>query len=224
MGFAKEAWPFVLPPVVAAAVLFYLGAPVAGGVAVALAVALLLFFRDPASRYDGPEQIVLAPAWGKVLRIEDAEDPEVSAEALHRIVTFLSVFDVHLQRAPISGTVVRCTESPGRRVAAFRQDAGEVNAGHLTVLEDDRGDRIGVRQIVGLLARRIVCHFRPGQRVKRGDTLGLIKFGSRVDLLVPRRYELLIAPGARLRGGSTPVARAVPAAARVDPEPRSLHV
>ena len=96
---------------------------------------------------------------------------------------------------------------PGRRVAAFRHDAGEVNAGRLTVLEDGGGDRVGVRQIVGLLARRIVCYFRVGQWVRRGETLGLIKFGSRVDLLVPRRYDVLVEPGARLRGGTTPVAR-----------------
>jgi len=207
MGFAREAWPFVLPPALAAIVLLGIGQPIAAAIAAVLAALLLLFFRDPASRFDGEGDVVVAPAWGKVLRVEPAEDPAVSAEPLHRIVTFLSVFDVHLQRAPISGRVVRCETTPGRRVAAFRHDAGEVNEGRLTVIEDDGGDRVGVRQIVGLLARRIVCYFRPGQCVGRGETLGLIKFGSRVDLLVPRRYEVLVRPGARLRGGSTPVAR-----------------
>jgi phosphatidylserine decarboxylase len=179
----------------------------AGSVAALSAVLLLLFFRDPGSHYEGADDVVLAPAWGKVLRVEEARDPAVSPEPLHRIVTFLSVFDVHLQRAPISGKVVLSAEEPGRRVAAFRHDAGDVNAGRLTVLEDSDGDRVGVRQIVGLLARRIVCYFRPGQCVDRGQTLGLIKFGSRVDLLVPRTYEVLTQPGARLRGGTTPVAR-----------------
>jgi len=207
MGFAREAWPFVLPPASAAVALFAIGMPAAGAVATVLAILLLLFFRDPVSRFEGPIDVVLAPAWGKVLRVEPAEDLAISAEPLHRVVTFLSVFDVHLQRAPIDGRVVQCASSPGRRVAAFRHDAGVINAGHLTVLEDDAGDRVGVRQIVGLLARRIVCYFEPGQRVRRGETLGLIKFGSRVDLLVPRRYEILVRPGARLRGGSTPVAR-----------------
>jgi phosphatidylserine decarboxylase len=132
----------------------------------------------------------------------------VSPEPLQRVVTFLSVFDVHLQRAPVSGRVIHSMASRGKRVAAFRHDAGDVNAGQLTVIETTGGDRIGVRQIVGLLARRIVCYFEPGQRVERGDTLGLIKFGSRVDLMVPRHYEILVGPGARLRGGTTPVARA----------------
>jgi phosphatidylserine decarboxylase len=211
MGFAREAWPFVLPPAAAAVALFALGWPVAAVVAALIAMLLLLFFRDPVSRYDGPEDVVLAPAWGKVLRVEPAADAAVSEEPLQRIVTFLSVFDVHLQRAPISGRIVDSKETAGRRVAAFRHDAGEVNAGRLTVLEDERGLRVGVRQIVGLLARRIVFHLAPGQRVRRGDTLGLIKFGSRVDLLVPRRYDVLVRPGERVRGGSTPMAR--PAAA-----------
>jgi phosphatidylserine decarboxylase len=207
LRFAREAWPFVAPPALAAAVSFALGWPIAGGVLALLAVLLLLFFRDPGSHFDGGDDVVLAPAWGKVLRVEAADDPAVSPEPLQRIVTFLSVFDVHLQRAPVGGRVVHSADTPGQRVAAFRHDAGEVNAGRLTVLETAAGDRIGVRQIVGLLARRIVCYFRSGQRVERGDTLGLIKFGSRVDLLVPSRYDVLVAPGARLRGGTTPVAR-----------------
>jgi phosphatidylserine decarboxylase len=207
MRFAREAWPFVLPPALAAAVLLALGMPIAAIVAAVLAVLLLLFFRDPGSSFDGDDDVVVAPAWGKVLRVEPAEDSDVSPEPLHRIVTFLSVFDVHLQRAPIGGRVVLSSTKLGRRVAAFRHDAAEVNEGRLTVLEDEDGDRVGVRQIVGLLARRIVCYFRLGQQVERGETLGLIKFGSRVDLLVPRHYQVLVAPGARLRGGSTPVAR-----------------
>lgn len=211
MRFAREAWPFVLPPAVAAAGLFAFGYPAAGAVAAVLAILLLLFFRDPESRFDGPEDVLVAPAWGKVLRVESAQDLAVSPEPLHRIVTFLSVFDVHLQRAPIGGRVVHSEEKAGRRVAAFRHDAGEVNAGRLTVIEDGSGVRVGVRQIVGLLARRIVCYFRAGQQVRRGETLGLIKFGSRVDLLVPQRYDVLVEPGARLRGGTTPVARARPA-------------
>ena len=197
-----------MPPALAAVVLFAFGLPIAGAVVAVLAILLLLFFRDPRSRNAGDADLVLAPAWGRVLRIEPAQDPTVSPEPLCRIVTFLSVLDVHLQRAPISGRVISCMANPGKRVAAFRHDAGDVNAGQLTVLESSTGDRVGVRQIVGLLARRIVCYFKPGQQVERGATLGLIKFGSRVDLLVPERYEILVEPGARLQGGTTPVARA----------------
>jgi phosphatidylserine decarboxylase len=208
MRFAREAWPFVLPPALAAAVLFGLGHPIVGAILALLAFLLLLFFRDPSPGDPAAsDDVVLAPAWGKVLRVEPAEDPAVSTEPLQRIVIFLSVFDVHLQRAPVSGKVVQSMGNPGRRVAAFRHDAGNVNAGHLTVLEAESGDRVGVRQIVGLLARRIVCYLRPGQRVRRGETLGLIKFGSRVDLLLPRRWEVLVEPGARVTGGSTAMAR-----------------
>jgi phosphatidylserine decarboxylase len=207
LRFAREAWPFVVPPAVAAIVLFAVGLPIAGAMVAVLALLLLLFFRDPASANAGDDDVVLAPAWGKVLRVEEALDPAVSPQPIRRIVTFLSVFDVHLQRAPISGRVVHSQPTTGKRVAAFRHDAGDVNAGHLTVIESSAGDRVGVRQIVGLLARRIVCYFETGQRVERNQTLGLIKFGSRVDLMVPLHYEILVGPGARLRGGTTPVAR-----------------
>lgn len=192
----------------AAVALFVLGLPFAGAIAAVLAILLLLFFRDPGSANAGADDVVLAPAWGRVLRIEEAHDPAVSPQPIRRIVTFLSVFDVHLQRAPIGGRVVHSEATVGRRVAAFRHDAGDVNAGHLTVIESSSGDRVGVRQIVGLLARRIVCYLGPGQRVERNATLGLIKFGSRVDLMVPHHYEILVEPGAHVRGGTTPMARA----------------
>ena len=103
--------------------------------------------------------------------------------------------------------MVQSRHDSGRKRAAFRADAGEVNEAHLTVIERENGDRIGVRQIVGLLARRIVCYLSMTDVVSRGETMGLIKFGSRVDLFVPASYELLVAVGERLRGGETPVAR-----------------
>ena len=191
----------MLPPAVAAAVLFAFGHPVAGAVAAVLAILLLLFFRDPGSHYEGADDVVLAPAWGKVLRIETAQDPAVSPEPLHRIVTFLSVFDVHLQRAPISGRIVHSAGNPGRRVAAFRHDAGEVNAGRLTVLEGGAGDRVGVRQIVGLLARRIVCYFQVGQRVRarRDPRAHQVRLARRSDGAAELR-----APG---RAGGAPARR-----------------
>ena len=208
MRFAKEAWPFVLPPAIAAAAMAVAGYR---GWAVALllvSTALLLFFRDPRCRPAGDEADILAPAFGKVLRIDEVVDAEVSPEPMTRIVTFLSVFDVHVQRSPSSGTVLESSLRSGRRVAAFRGDAGELNEQHLSVVRRSDGDLVAVRQIVGLLARRIVCYLKPGDEVLRGRTMGLIKFGSRVDLLLPASYRVQVAAGDRLRGGETVVARA----------------
>ena len=219
MKFAKEGWAFVLPFAVVAGVLFLLGRPGWGLGFLLAGLAVLLFFRDPRRSYPGESGVVLAPADGLVTRVDRLADPEIGPGTYHRVVTFLSVFDVHVQRTPVEGEVVVSRYAAGRKVAAFRQDAGEVNEKHLTVIRraDGRpgdlvggdlvgGDLIGVRQIAGLLARRVVCYLKEGDRVERGQLMGLIKFGSRVDLLVPESYRLLVAKGDRLKNGATPVA------------------
>ncbi len=207
MTFAREAWPFVLPFVALAAGLFLYKHPGWGAAAAVLAFGVLLFFRDPRRGYDGPEATVIAAADGLVTRIDTVEDPAVGEGRFQRVVTFLSAFDVHVQRVPAGGEVVVSGLKPGRKVAAFRADAGEVNESWLTVIERPGGDRLGIRQIAGLMARRVVCYLEQGQAVRRGEHLGLIKFGSRVDLLVPESYEVLVAKGDRMRNGETPIAR-----------------
>lgn len=207
MHFAKEAWPFVLPPAIGALVLTALGAVIGGSLLALLATLLLLFFRIPNRESGADDSVILAPANGRILSLETVEDPTVGAGTFHRIVTFLSVFDVHVQRAPTAGDVVVSHYSPGRRVPAFRSDAGEVNQQHLTVLQRENGDLVGIRQVAGLLARRVVAYRQSGDSVRRGDLLGLIKFGSRVDLLIPVSYHLEVRVGQRLREGDTPMAR-----------------
>lgn len=207
MSFAKEAWPFVLPFAVLAAALFYFEKPVWGWAAAVLALGLLLFFRDPRRHFEGDPGVVLAAADGLVTRVDELADPAVGPGRYRRVVTFLSVFDVHVQKTPTAGRVTVSELTRGRKVAAFRQDAGEVNEQQLTVFETRGGERVGVRQIAGLVARRVVCYLEPGRQVERGDPLGLIKFGSRVDVLVPEDYEILVAKGDRVKAGATPIAR-----------------
>jgi phosphatidylserine decarboxylase len=206
MSFAKEAWPFVLPFAFLAALLFVLGHPGWGVAALVVGLLVLLFFRDPARRYEGGAGVVLAPADGLITRVDVIEDPEIGPGRFHRVVTFLSVFDIHVQKAPVAGEVTASRYAAGRKVAAFREDAGEVNEKHLTVIRRPNGDLIGVRQIAGLLARRVVCYLKEGHQVHRGQPMGLIKFGSRVDLLVPEGYSVLVKKGDRLKNGATPVA------------------
>ena len=206
MKFAREGWPFVVPFLLAAGVLLVLGHPGWGLGVLVVGLAILLFFRDPRRGYEGGAGAVLAPADGLITKIDRLEDAEVGPGTYHRIVTFLSVFDVHVQKAPVAGEVVVSRHTVGRKVAAFREDAGEVNEKHLTVFRRPDGELVGMRQIAGLLARRVVCYLKEGDRVHRGQSMGLIKFGSRVDLLVPASYRLLVAKGDRLKNGATPVA------------------
>lgn len=207
MKIAKEAWPFVLPFVFLAGLLFVLGRPGLAAASLVAGLLVLLFFRDPRRAYEGKVGIVLAPADGLVTRVDTIEDPELGPGRYHRIVTFLSVFDVHVQRVPAAGEVLVSRYARGRKVAAFREDAGDVNEKHLTVIRRPNGDVIGVRQIAGLLARRVVCYLKEGDHVHRGQSMGLIKFGSRVDLLVPESYRVLVKKGDRLQNGSTPAAQ-----------------
>lgn len=206
MRFAKEAWPFVLPFLLASGGLFAFRRPIAGGVVLFVGLLVLLFFRDPARRFDGPSSVVIAPADGKVTEISIVEDPEIGPGRWRRIVTFLSVFDVHVQRCPVSGTVRHSELRRGLKLAAFRPDVGEKNEGHTNVFETADGTRVGVRQLAGLLARRVVSYLGQGDRRERGDHLGVIKFGSRVDLFVPEGYRVLVAVGDRVRNGETPMA------------------
>jgi phosphatidylserine decarboxylase len=206
MKFAKEAWPFVVPFPALAALLAASGRPRAALASAAAGAAVLLFFRDPPRTFDGDPKTVLAAADGRITLVDTVEDPAVGPGRFRRIVTFLSAFDVHVQRVPLSGVVLASRFDQGRKVAAFLPHADKVNACHLTVIENAGGDRVGVRQIAGLLARRVVCYLAPGQPVAQGQHLGIIKFGSRVDLLVPESYRVLVARGDRVRNGATPMA------------------
>ncbi|HSM49777.1 MAG TPA: phosphatidylserine decarboxylase, partial [Thermoanaerobaculia bacterium] len=137
----------------------------------------MLFFRDPKRVYAGPAEALAAPADGLVTAVDEVAAPDLGPGTFRRVVIFLSVFDVHVQRVPADATVLSSTFRPGRKVPAFRANADDLNAGHLAVLELAGGDRIAVRQVAGLLARRVVCYLRSGERRQRGEKLGIIKFG-----------------------------------------------
>jgi len=206
LRFARESLPFVLPFLLLAGALALLRRPGWAAAALVAGLLVLLFFRDPARRFGGPHETVIAAADGLVTLVDRVEDPEVGPGTYHRVVTFLSVFDVHTQRTPVGGEVVVSRYAAGRKVAAFKRDVDRINERHLTVIRRPDGDLVGVRQIAGLLARRVVCYLKEGERVERGQPMGLIKFGSRVDLLVPEGYRVLLAKGDRVRNGETTMA------------------
>lgn len=209
MTFAKESLPFVAPLGIAALLLLLIGHLSWALFLAGLAALVLLFFRIPRRQIEATEGSVLAPANGRILQLDRSPAPLNREGDVQRIVTFLSVFDVHVQRAPVSGEVVESRFTPGRKIAAFKEEAGNVNENHLTVLRRENGDLIGIRQVAGLVARRVVCRLRPGELIRRGDLMGLIKFGSRVDLMLPDNYEILVRQGDRLREGETVVARSI---------------
>ncbi len=185
---------------------------VAGGLVlgwVAFGLFCFYFFRDPEARVPKDPEAIVAPAHGKVDLVEETDDPVFLGGRCRRISIFLSVFDVHVQRAPVAGEVVFSRYTRGQFLNALRTDSAEHNEHlYLGFASAERpGERVGVRLIAGLIARRIVPWVAAGDMVARGDRISLIQFGSRVDLLLPPETTVAVRPGVRVRAGETIVAR-----------------
>lgn len=200
---AAEGWRFVLAPAAAGCLLWALGWNVPAAVLVALALACLFFFRDPERVAPALPGAIVAPADGRVMAVQEVADPFVGDGV--RISIFLSPLDVHVNRAPIGALVTGVEYRPGRFLAAYRASASEANERCTLRLQGEVG-RVAVTQIAGVLARRIVCRVRPGDKLERGGRFGLICFGSRTDVVVPRDAELRVSRGVRVRGGESLIA------------------
>jgi len=164
------------------------------------------FFRDPEREVPADPQAIVAPADGKVVVVEEVQEERFLHAPAQRLCIFMNVFDVHVNRAPVAGAVTEAVHRDGLFKAAWREDACTLNEQTALVLEAD-GRRVLVVQIAGLLARRIISYVNPGQQLAKGERLGLICFGSRVDLYLPREAEILVKVGDRVQAGSSLVAR-----------------
>jgi len=197
---AAEGWPFIFPPAVAACILAGMGWWAAAGLFAVPALAFLGFFRDPERQPPDLPGAVLAPADGTVMEVALVDDAWVGPAA--RVSIFLSPLDVHVNRAPVAGLVAGVEYVAGTFRAAYKPEASEVNERCTVALEGDAA-RVAVRQIAGVLARRIVCRVRAGDKLEAGERYGLIRFGSRTDLVVPRATEIRVRAGDRVRGGES---------------------
>jgi len=197
---AAEGWRFILPAAVAACILGWIGWWWAAVPLTLVALACLGFFRDPERTPPAVTGAILAPADGRVMGVVDVDDGWVGRAV--RVSIFLSPLDVHVNRSPVAGLVRDVQYARGRFLAAYRDEASELNERCTVALEGDSA-RLTVRQIAGVLARRIVCRARAGDKLQAGERYGLIRFGSRTDLVVPRGTELRVRVGDRVRGGET---------------------
>lgn len=204
MPVAREGWAFILPPVALAAIAALTGHPIIAFVLFVLALFLLSFFRDPERVPEGGEETIVSPADGTVLSVAPA--PEAPAGASRRLSIFMSVFNVHVNRAPVSGEIADYAYSPGRLRAAFQEKASTENEQNRITLASPRGG-VTFKQIAGAVARRIVFYPRVGERLWRGQRIGMIRLGSRVDLFIPDDADVLIARGDKVRAGKTAIAR-----------------
>lgn len=220
MRLVPEGYPFVGVTLLLAALAWLGVMPLSGllgylatGVFSLLALFVLWFFRDPVRRAPAATDVVVAPGEGRVIEIREIHEPSFLQATARRITIFLSVFDVHVQRAPVGGKVEHKDYKPGKFLVAWLEKASEDNEQASLGITTPNG-RVLVKQIAGLVARRIVTDNSVGDTVERGQRIGIIRFGSRVDLFVPLDWELTCKVGDRARVGATPLAR-VPATARV---------
>lgn len=170
-----------------------------------LPVAVLLFFRDPERETPADVTAVLSPADGVVMHAGEARPDEAPPGAWRQVTIFLSLLDVHINRTPVAGKVTRVDYLPGGYLAAFRAESHQNERSEIWI--DHGGVPIVVRQVVGLLARRVVCRVKPGDMMKAGDRIGLMKFGSRMDVFMPVTAHVAVAKGDRVVGGVTVIAR-----------------
>ena len=208
MKIAREGYPWILAAAILSVVAFSLGWNGMGGILVLFALSFAGFFRDPERTPPAGEGLVLAPADGKVVAIvRDGDEGKDAEGGSTRISIFLSLLDVHVNRAPIKGSVEKVQYQPGKFHAAYREDASQDNEQNAVRLVDSTGKSLKIVQIAGLLARRIICYVKEGETLERGQRFGLIMFGSRVDLFMPPGSKVEVAEGQRVRAGETIIGR-----------------
>ena len=204
MRIDPAGWPFVFGGAGVAALIGLVAGWTWGVAACVLPAFLLFFFRDPHRDVSPRADHVLSPADGRVM-VAGEPIGDFAGKPWRQISIFLSPMDVHVNRMPVSGRVTRVRYHPGRFLPAYRREAGDLNE-YTEVTVDVDGRAVIVRQIVGILARRIVCRVREGDVVARGARYGVMKFGSRMDVFLPADARLLTRVGEHVRGGETVIA------------------
>jgi len=205
MRIDPAGWPFVLGGLGVTILAWLLGGAVYGLVFTAPPAFFLFFFRDPDRVNQAPNSAVVSPADGRVMVAGATTGETVPPGNWRQITIFLSPMDVHVNRMPVSGRVTRVKYHPGRFLPAYRADAGDLNE-YTEVTIDHDGQLIVVRQIVGILARRIVCRAKEGDIVQAGGRFGIMKFGSRMDIFLPMESTIHAHVGATVVGGVTVIA------------------
>ena len=193
----KDAFRFLVPLLISATLAMFLGLQVAAILLLLLSAFVAFFFRNPRRRIPQDPSVIVSPADGKVVKIERVGN-------VTRLSIFLSIFDVHVNRSPMAGRIEAIDYRRGKFKPAFDHAASIENERNTIMVR--QGDvNLVFTQIAGIVARRIVCWKKVGDTVTKGELIGLIRFGSRVDVLFPAGATVIVSPGTRVRGGSTPI-------------------
>jgi phosphatidylserine decarboxylase len=204
---AREGHIFIVPPLLLSFGAWWVGHPWVALVLLVVACLIAMFFRNPERVPPQEHGIVISPCDGRVVEIvEDTESDSIPGEPLKRMSIFMSIFNVHVNRWPVSGVVKKITHVDGSFLDA-RDPAASLTNEHNSLVVEFAGKRVEVVQIAGKIARRIACWVHEGDRVQQGDRFGLIRFGSRVDVYVPPDFSFVVPVGTKVRAGVSIVAR-----------------
>ncbi|MBW6519929.1 MAG: phosphatidylserine decarboxylase family protein [Desulfoarculaceae bacterium] len=200
---AREGYPFIALSAFVTLIIAILGYTLLALPALAITTFVVYFFRDPERIGPVSDDALTSPADGKVILIEKIIDDQYLLGQVYKVSIFMNVFNVHVNRAPVNGTVEKVVYTPGKFYSAD-SDRGAMHNEHCaTLLHSASGHRLAFVQVAGLIARRIVCWLEVDDQVRRGQRFGLIRFGSRVDLYIPTQTQLEIAVGQKVRAGET---------------------
>jgi phosphatidylserine decarboxylase len=209
MKIAREGYPLILTGAVLTILAFVLGGKAVGTILLIVTLAVTAFFRDPDRVIPTGEGLIVSPADGKIVSIVDLKPDANSSTLTTRISIFLSPLDVHINRIPVTAKIQEVVYQRGKFMAAYKDEASSRNEQNTIELADERGRRLRVVQVAGVVARRIVSRVHQGQDVQRGERFGLIMFGSRTDSYLPGDCKIEVAEGQRVKGGETILARFV---------------
>jgi phosphatidylserine decarboxylase len=200
---AKEGLPFLIPMVLLTILLGIMGWKVWMFLGIFLSLFIAYFFRNPRREIPNLQNIILSPADGRVIHVGECEEDRFLKEKTLKVSIFMSLFDVHLNRAPVSGKVLDRSYLPGQYLVASREKSSLLNEQNAVILETEDRLKILLIQIAGFVARRIVCYAKAGDLLRRGEIFGLIRFGSRVDLYLPPEVKPIVRVGQHVKGGES---------------------
>ncbi|MCD6384270.1 phosphatidylserine decarboxylase family protein [Candidatus Sumerlaeota bacterium] len=206
LNISQVGWRFILPAIGIGIVFFIVGIEIAGVFFLGVGGGLIFFFRDPERHTPRIPGAIVSPADGKVLSIKEvSEESEKEMNGAIKVSIFMSLFNVHVNRSPLHARVIDLRYRPGKFYAAFSDKASERNEANFVYLQNEKYTVL-VKQIAGIVARRIICPLRIGQELNQGERIGLICFGSRVELYIPASAQLRVKKGQRVRAGESVIA------------------
>jgi len=200
---SKEGLPFLIPAVLLTVFLGTMGWKVWMFLGILFSLFIAYFFRNPRRKIPHLPNVILSPADGRVVHVGECEETRFLKEKTLKVSIFMSLFDVHINRAPVSGKVLERSYLPGRFLVASVEKTSLLNEQNALILETEGRFRILLIQIAGFVARRIVCYAKAGDCLREGEIFGLIRFGSRVDLYLPSKVKPIVRMGQHVKGGES---------------------